>query len=237
MEGCPIHDYTNLSSYANFNNEITCSPESIIQDLGNSTTVKSWLPMITMKEELINHMKDDVVTIKLDDEEENYLEGLSNRIITFIDALKTQQSTMDEAEKIMKQTILENQKDIQVFTTFIEFLSKISRQTNKDIEPIQTQINKVCEDIQTNSKMKEVRDQYIYEKQKFHKYLNIVKLLNQMNVGSTCSICLQENVNSYFNPCGHTACNKCCEKNNDYNDNCCPLCRSSIHSVHKLYFS
>ena len=236
MEGCPIHDYASISSYANFNNELTCSPESIMQDLGNYT-VKPWLPMITMKEELINHMKEEVVTTKLDDEDENYLEGLSNRIITFIDILKTQQSKMDEAEEIMKQTILENQKDIQVFTTFIEFLSKISGQTDKDIAPIQTQINTVCEDIQKNSKMKEVKDQYIYEKQKFHKYLNIVKLLNQMNVGSTCSICLQENVNSYFNPCGHTACSKCSEKNNDYNDNCCPLCRSSIHSVHKLYFS
>ena len=102
MEGCPIHDYANISSYSNFNNDITCSPESIMQGLGNSTVIP-WLPMITMKEELINHMKDEVVTIKLEDEEENYLEGLSNRIITFIDILKTQQSKMDEAEKESKR--------------------------------------------------------------------------------------------------------------------------------------
>ena len=50
MEGCPIHDYSNISSYSNFNNDITCSPESIMQGLGNSTVIP-WLPMITMKEE------------------------------------------------------------------------------------------------------------------------------------------------------------------------------------------
>jgi hypothetical protein len=240
MEGCPINGFDIMSSYPNYNNNVTCSPESILQELGNAnignTNVVPWLPMITMKEELINHMKDDVVTT-LDEEEDNYFEDLSNRIITIIDKIKIQQTKMNEIEETMKQAIQENQKDIHVFTTFIEFLSKISNQTDKDMEPIQTQINSICEDIKYTSKMKEIKEQYILEKQRFHKYLNIIKLLNQMNVGSTCTICLQENVNSYFNPCGHTACSKCCEKNSNYNGSCCPLCRSVIHKINKLYFS
>ena len=64
-----------------------------------------------------------------------------------------------------------------------------------------------------NNNMKQLRDRYLLEKKKFHKYLNIIQLLNQMNVGSTCSICLQDNVDSYFNPCGHTGCQKCMSKN------------------------
>ena len=54
-----------------------------------------------------------------------------------------------------------------------------------------------------------------------------------MNVGSTCSICLCENVTSYFNPCGHTACESCIDRNKD---NTCPLCRADIRNTHKLYF-
>ena len=95
MEGCPINGYDIMSSYPNYNNNVTCSPESILQELGNANignaNVVPWLPMITMKEELINHMKDDVVTT-LDGEEDNYFEDLSNRIITFIDKIKIQQT-------------------------------------------------------------------------------------------------------------------------------------------------
>ena len=74
---------------------------------------------------------------------------------------------------------------------------------------------------------------------KFHKHLNIIKLINQMNVGSTCSICLQDNVDSYFNPCGHTACKKCLERkymtSNNINNNKCPICREYISEIRKVY--
>ena len=65
---------------------------------------------------------------------------------------------------------------------------------------------------------------------------NTEKLINQMNVGSTCSICLQDNVDSYFNPCGHTACSNCINKNSEY-DRPCPLCRKQVRSIHKLFFN
>ena len=75
---------------------------------------------------------------------------------------------------------------------------------------------------------------------KFHKHLNIIKLINQMNVGSTCSICFQDNVDSYFNPCGHTACSKCMSKTGEFYDDDhrpCPLCRKQVMSIHKLFFA
>jgi len=85
--------------------------------------------------------------------------------------------------------------------------------------------------------MEPIKKEYIIEKQRYQQHMNILRLLNQMNVGSTCSICLQENVNSYFDPCGHTACLTCCDKNTEYNNDNCPLCRKSISSVRRLYFS
>ena len=58
-----------------------------------------------------------------------------------------------------------------------------------------------------------------------NEYQNLLKKINNGNVGNTCSLCLQNPVNKYFNPCGHTACDKCIdhlyEKSEDvYNVNC-----------------
>ena len=92
--------------------------------------------------------------------------------------------------------------------------------------------------IKNDDKLKQIKETYMLEYKRFHKYINILKLFNQMNVGTTCSICLEENVDSYFNPCGHTACAKCCEKTlkMTYNDDdACPLCRKPIQTVKKLY--
>lgn len=229
MEGYPLTGYDNMTtSY----NESLCSSETIMEQLGNIKDTM-WLPLIDMKEELINHMKEDSLA---EDLSFSKVDELSNLFIDFMKDFNNYKKSMDEAEKNMKLAIESNQKDIQIIDTFIDFLSKISNQTDKDVEPIQTQIKSVCEDIKKNSKMKETKDNYIKEKIKFHKHLNIIKLINQMNVGSTCSICLQDNVDSYFNPCGHTACTKCMEKNTDY-DRPCPLCRKQVRSIHKLFFT
>ena len=229
MEGYPLTGYDNMtSSY----NESLCSPETIMDSIGNSNSI-SFTPLISMKEELINHMKEDSLA---DDLSFSKIDELSDSLIDFMKDFNEYKKSMDEAEKLMKLAIESNQKDIQIIETFIEFLSKISNQTDKNIEPIQTQIKSVCEDIKKTSKMKEVKDNYIKEKIKFHKHLNIIKLINQMNVGSTCSICLQDNVDSYFNPCGHTACSTCIRKSIEH-ERPCPLCRKQVHSIHKLFFT
>jgi len=231
MEGYPING---LSSYDN----ISCSTstDSIMASMCN-VTPGSWVPIITMKEELINHMKEDLTTDDLiDTEEESYLEGTSYLIIKFMQRFNSQLNTMNEAEVTMKNTLIENQKDIDTLTTFVEFLGKVNHKCSQNTDKLEKDIIKISNEIKKNNNMKAVRDTYILEKKKYHKNLNIIRLLNQMNVGSTCSICLQDNVNSYFNPCGHTACSTCCEKNSGISDNC-PLCRTYIQGVHKLYFT
>ena len=234
MEGCPLSDFNNLTTAYN---ESICSPESIMDGLGNVKGI-TWLPVIAMKEELINHMKEDSIT---DDISFSKVDELSDSLIEFMKDFNGYKNSMDEAEKKMKFAIDSNQKDIEVIQTFIEFLSKIDPQISKsNTSDLQTQITNICKDITNNSNIKEMKDNYIKEKMKFHKHLNIIKLINQMNVGSTCSICLQDNVDSYFNPCGHTACSNCMSKTGEfYDDNHrpCPLCRKQVISIHKLFFT
>ena len=63
--------------------------------------------------------------------------------------------------------------------------------------------------------------------------------MNQGNIGSTCSLCIQQPVDTFLNPCGHTACSNCIEKlkerENEHNLNCF-ICRQRVNSFHKLYF-
>jgi len=234
MEGCPLSDFNNLTTAYN---ESICSPESIMDGLGNVKGI-TWLPVIAMKEELINHMKEDSIT---DDISFSKVDELSDSLIEFMKDFNGYKNSMDEAEKRMKFAIDSNQKDIEVIQTFIDFLSKIDPEISKsNTSDLQTQITNICKDITNNSNIKEMKDNYIKEKMKFHKHLNIIKLINQMNVGSTCSICLQDNVDSYFNPCGHTACSNCMSKTGEfYDDNHipCPLCRKQVISIHKLFFT
>ena len=234
MEGCPLDDFDKLTPDYN---ESTCSPESIMDELGNVKGI-TWLPLIAMKEELINHMKEDSIA---DDIPFSKIDELSDSLIEFMKDFNGYKNSMDEAERKMKFAIDSNQKDIEVIQTFIDFLSKIDPQiTESNTSDLQTQITNICNDIINNSNIKEMKDNYIKEKMKFHKHLNIIKLINQMNVGSTCSICFQDNVDSYFNPCGHTACSKCMSKTGEFYDDDhrpCPLCRKQVISIHKLFFA
>ena len=52
MEGYP------LTEFSDYDNVTGTSTYSLMESMGNVKGI-SWLPIITMKEELINHMKDD----------------------------------------------------------------------------------------------------------------------------------------------------------------------------------
>ena len=60
-----------------------------------------------------------------------------------------------------------------------------------------------------NSKINDVKEEYIERKREMIQYMDILKYLNKANIGNTCSLCLTNNVTIYFNPCGHTSCEEC----------------------------
>jgi proline dehydrogenase len=262
MEGYSMAscNYSMINDTSNLSNLTNCSPEHI---MGQMDTMKgfSWISLINMREELIKHLKGDENEGDENEgdedgandgngENENESEGndikknmdqsineLSNKLIEFMKNFNKHRKNMDESEKNMKKVIMETQKDVEIMDTFIEFLKSISYKTDKNIEPIEKHINSICDDIKNNNKIKETKKDYINKKKIFNQHLNIIRLINQMNVGSTCSICLQDNVDSFFDPCGHTICSKCNKSNSEYSSNTCPLCRKTIINTRKLYFS
>ena len=240
MEGFPLSNFSDFN-YSNDNlstNNLSTNNLSIMNQ--SNMQVVSWLPIITMKEELINHMKDTQTDhIILDESEETYLDNVSNTLIEFMKKFRSQLLTMNEAEKKMKECMNKTNKDMDQLSSFIRFMETMNRyeKCSDHTEVIEKELLTMSNEIKQDNTLKQVKESYILENKKFHRYLNIIKLFNQMNVGTTCSICLEENVDSYFNPCGHTACAKCCEKTlkMNHNDDICPLCRKFIQSIHKLY--
>ena len=240
MEGFPLSNFSEYN-YSNDNlstNNLSTNNLSIMNQ--SNMQVVSWLPIITMKEELINHMKDTQTDhITLDESEETYLDNVSNTLIEFMKKFRSQLLAMNEAEKKMKDCMNKTNKDMDQLSSFIRFMETMNRyeKCSDHTEVIEKELLTMSNKIKQDNTLQQAKDSYILENKKFHRYLNIIKLFNQMNVGTTCSICLEENVDSYFNPCGHTACAKCCEKTlkMNHNDDICPLCRKFIQSIHKLY--
>ena len=84
-----------------------------------------------------------------------------------------------------------------------------------------------------NESLKSSKKEYEKNKNKFKYYFEIIKIINNFNMGNTCSICVENNVDHFFNPCGHTVCKECV-KNID--NNSCFLCRTNIINIKKLYY-
>lgn len=58
------------------------------------------------------------------------------------------------------------------------------------------------------------------------------QILKESSVNCMCPICLNNQVDVYINPCGHTCCNACI-RNSRY----CYLCRTRISQYNKIFFN
>lgn len=150
-----------------------------------------------------------------------------------------QQRKVIQIEKDMDKSISSIQNDSNKLNEFSEFTQKINSKY-KDInnEKLNNCILEICESIKEKSENLELKDTYQKElyilKYLFH---NFLKKINQGNIGSTCSLCLQKQVDTFLEPCGHTGCSECIKKYIDMSENPkCFICRKSIFKQHKLYF-
>jgi hypothetical protein len=58
------------------------------------------------------------------------------------------------------------------------------------------------------------------------------KILKNSQVGHICPICIQNEVDCYIDPCGHTLCHKCCSKLSY-----CHMCRTRIKMTRSIFYS
>jgi len=159
-----------------------------------------------------------------------------NKLLTLFDS---QQKKVIQMEADINKSITSIQNDSNKLNEFSDFTYKINAKY-KDIDhkKLNDCILEICESIQENSENLELKKEYQKElyilKYLFH---NFLKKINQGNIGSTCSLCLQKQVDTFIEPCGHTGCSECIEKYMNMSENPkCFICRKSIYKTHKLYF-
>ena len=121
------------------------------------------------------------------------------------------------------------------FMKLQEELDKLSEEYNKEKNNTEKNIKKLDSSILF---MKSVEEEY---KNNDENIKDIIEKLNKWNTSSICPICITNRIDSYCNPCGHTACGDCLNRNNminntSYNSNKCPICREYINEIRKLFF-
>ena len=167
------------------------------------------------------------------DDQTEYIERVSDTFIEFMKQFNESRERLTLCENNMKLAIDENKHHIQTLTKFIDFIKDLTLEPGQS-NPIIKEINQVNDTLRKQNKIELRKQEYVSEKKIYSKYLSILQLINQMNTGSTCSICLTDNVDTYFIPCGHTACSGCNQRNRSLK---CPLCRKQIMKSKKLYFT
>lgn len=61
------------------------------------------------------------------------------------------------------------------------------------------------------------------------------EILKTERKGSACPICMEDDVSTYLDPCGHTFCSTCVNKCK--NANSCPVCRGPVRERRGLFFN
>ena len=170
---------------------------------------------------------------------------LQDSVKSFVKDMSECRSKLTDLENKIVEKEKENKKDVDLVQTFLNFVVNVKESTEEEIvtESFKEEIVTVCEKIKEKNSFKEVKDEYEKTKTYYTKYLKTLLLVNNLNVGNLCSVCIQNNVTSYYNPCGHTTCEDCKKRLIEYsgeNDimGCrCPICRVNIRDSKKIYFN
>lgn len=249
-EGLYPMSYCNDTIYSNWNdnnnnNNLTESSiiENLSKDMKNENIYEN--KIVSIKSELLESINDSFAVEVDKDTMKDEIKEINDTIQLFDSIFKkiqNQSMVVLEKEKEYKDKINETRKDIEKIETFSQFLKEINKKfpDNDEIDSISNDICKLSEKINEDNTCLTSKNKYQKELYLLNEYQNLLKKINNGNVGNTCSLCLQNPVNKFFNPCGHTACDNCIEKlyekaGNPYNVNCF-LCRKKVNSNHPIYF-
>lgn len=241
-------DYCNDTVYCSWNNTTNLTESDIIENLSEGIISNTIFEnkLTSIKTELLNSI-DDIFKeeIEKDDNYKNEVKEINETIDLFdqiMNKINKQQNVVLEKEIDYKKQINDTKNDIEKIETFSLFLKDIQKkfQDNDEINRISQDICNLSEKIKNENNCLESRKEYQKELYLLNEYHNLLKKINNGNIGNTCSLCLQNPVNKYLNPCGHTACNECIDNlyeraNNQYNVNCF-VCRKKVNSNHPIYF-
>ena len=157
----------------------------------------------------------------------------------FYDNYKIEQSKYFDLEKNFNIEITNSKNNIKKLDMIVNFMKEFDNDICPDglTENIVENMKILSKNIEENSKIMNIRKEYINSRKMINKYLSFIKKMNKMNTANICPLCLSNAVNIYLNPCGHTCCDSCYEKLETNHERKCFLCRCKIMQKNPLYFS
>lgn len=174
--------------------------------------------------------------------EEDFDKNISDLLDSY-DKFITNYSKVQEnyfyAEKELKSNINKTKIDIKMLNSSIEYTENITKDylKNTDDTILIDSLKSLGNIIKSNTHTYEKKKNYVKKRKEVEKYLNVIEKMN-LNISNTCTICMSNNVDRYFNPCGHTCCEKCINRISEYDNRLtCLICRVNVMEVRKLYFS
>ena len=200
--------------------------------------------LLILKHDLLKYLKNE--KIYFDDELEINIEKVEPKTNVLVDALseffkefKIKQDELIKDEKELIEEINKTKDDINIIKAMMEKTKKMMEKydLNKDII---TTMGELGKSIREKSNINAVKEKYIKSRKDILLYLDIIKSINYLNVGNTCSLCMLNNVDVYFQNCGHTACQECADRLIEYDGGIenarCSFCRKDIFKINKLYY-
>ena len=196
-----------------------------------------------IKEELLKELNDTAIIDKVYNikEHEDKIKKFIESYDDLLDSFSKQQVITMKLEKELKDSYSILDTETNKIICFSKFVTELdTKYQSIECEPITRSILEVSRKIKEKNDNSEIKPKYEKELYILNYYLqNFVKKVNKINLGTTCSLCLQRNVDTYMNPCGHTGCSECISKlkksMGEYNCNCF-ICRTKVLSFNALYF-
>jgi len=234
---CASYEFPNNTNWSSMG---TCSISEMNTFIPSNSEVKE---VFQIKEDLLSELNNkELILEEIDEEHKKKIEDFSSQFTEYLDFYVKQQYKVLDLEKELKEYYNKIDLDVSKLTDFSRFIADINVKYSKDIDTdnINKSILKASEKIKEENKGSEIKEKYEKELSLLNFYFkNFVKKINNGNMGNTCSLCLQRNVDTYMEPCGHTGCSQCInmlkEKMGEFNCNCF-ICRKSVAKFNSLYF-
>ena len=163
---------------------------------------------------------------------------------------KVQQEIYD-VDKQLTEEIKNINNTITKLDTMIEFLIKLDVDSDNILmKEIVEKIKNLSDVISKTEKFEKIKGNYVQKRKKLNKHIYFLRKINRFNICNMCPICLDNTVDHFIDPCGHTMCKNCIEgsirMNTGLQDNIdiysiridntqCPLCRVPIHRAKSLF--
>ena len=198
---------------------------------------------VQIRENLLNIIsKRDVLPIDDPEFVDEEIDTIILKLKGFTENFDKLQKDLDESLAIYNECLKETNNDINKINSSISFIKTCNKDydTDEKVKQIIESLKDYIKSIDENNQLKIVKEDYVQKRKLLNRHIYLINSINQWNNSAICPICITDSIDSYCNPCGHTACKKCLDKNsniiNNVNHNKCPICRDHIMDIRKLYF-